>query len=178
MEFLNAYAIVAYVDGPVARFTEDLRAELDPGARHNAHITVLPPRALECSSQEAIELAGRLVDGVRPVQVRAGCVEAFRDTQVIHLDLSDGAPELIALHEKLNTGCFSQQELYDYFPHITLAQNLAAGSIDGLLGDLRQRWQRFGPPPPMQIATLTLVRQRADGTWHDLARISLTSPGG
>ena len=173
MDCINSYAIVAYVAGPVAGFADRLRKELVPGCPHHAHITILPPRPLPCSLSEVTEFARPLVAQFEPFDVRFGAVEQFPDTQVIYLSLASSACEFITLHDVLNTGILEQKELYDYVPHITLGQLLAPGTFEGCLELSRRRWREFGAAKPSRIETVTMVQQRADGSWKDLAELGL-----
>lgn len=173
MESLNSYAIVAYVGGRIARFVDRLRGELSPGCPHHAHITVLPPRPLESPASEAAEFARPLVAQFEPFEVRLGDVMEFRNTQVIYISLTSGVVELSAMHDVLNTGVLEQAEAYNYIPHITLGCELPPGSFDPSLRASRDRWHEFGAPPPVRIETLTLVQQRADRTWINLAEFGL-----
>jgi len=173
MDCINSYAVVAYLAGPIARFVDRLRSELDSGGAHHAHITILSPREMSSSVAEAIEFARQQVAKFEPFQVQVGEVEAFRDTNVIYLAMSGGACELTALHDVLNTGLLEQQEAYDYVPHITLGQQFVAGSLEGLLEESRRRWTDFGPPPPLPVERVTFVQQRADSSWEDVAELGL-----
>ncbi len=173
MDCINSYAIVAYVAGPVARFADRLRSELAPGCPHHAHITILPPRALQCSLSEVTDFARPLAAQIEPFDVRFGVVEQFSGTQVIYLSLLSGVSECVTLHDLLNTGILEQNELYDYVPHITLGQLLAPGTFERSLELARRRWQEFGPPKPFRLETVAIVQQRADGSWKDLADLGL-----
>lgn len=173
MDPLNSYAIVSYVAGPVARFAERLRQEMDPGCPHRAHITILPPRPLLCSPSEAVEFARHLVAQFDPFDVQLAAVEQFPKTQVIYLALTAGSLELTAMHDVLNTGPLGQQEANVYVPHITLGQQLPPGTFEGSLEASQRRWQAFGSPPRLRIDAATFVQQRANGIWYDLAELSL-----
>ena len=173
MDRINSYAIVAYVAGPVARFADRLRKELVPGCPHHAHITILPPRPLQCSLSEATEFARPQVAQFEPFDVLFGNVEQFSDTQVIYISLASGACEFVTLHDVLNTGILEQTELYDYVPHITLGQLLAPGTFEECLELSRRRWRDLGAADPFRIETVTIVQQQGDGSWKNLAELGL-----
>ena len=176
MDLINSYAVVAYVAGPVARFADKLRRELSPGCPHRAHITLLTPRPLGCSTSEAIEFARHQVAPFEPFDVRFGSIEQFQQTQVIYLSLASGARELRAIHDVLNSGLIQQPDLYTYTPHITLGQLLAPESFETSLELARRRWEEFGPPPGLHVETLTFVQQNADGCWRDIEELALGHP--
>ncbi len=173
MDLINSFAIVAYLAGPVAPFVNRLREDLAPGTGQNAHITILPPRPLDCPVSEAVEFARQRLASLEPLEVRLGAVEVFDGTQVIHISVAEGAAELVAWHDLLNGGCFEQTEMFDYAPHVTLAQQLPPESVGRCRELSQRRWQEFAPAPRMRIETLTLVEQRGDGGWEDLAELAL-----
>jgi len=57
MPTLNSYALVAYLQGPLADFVDNLRRVFTPGCTHRAHITLLPPRPLTDGVEEAMDAA-------------------------------------------------------------------------------------------------------------------------
>ena len=173
MDLINSYAIVAYVAGPIARCADRLREDLAPGTGHRAHITILPPRPLYCSVADATEFVRQLVAQFEPFDVRLGDIQVFPTTQVIYLSVASGACELTSMHDVLNTGFFEQEEAHKYLPHITLGQQLAPESFERCVEMSRRRWEEFGVPPSVGIETLTLVQQRVDCSWEDLAELAL-----
>jgi len=173
MDLINSYAIVAYVAGPIARFADRLRGDLVPGTGHHAHITVLPPRPLTCDPAEAAEFARQRLSPFEPFEVSGGDVEVFSSTQVIYLSLTSGKCELTQMHDVLNTEFLHHDEEFKYIPHITLGQKLIDNSFDRCLTMARKRWEEFGAHPPLRIETLTVVQQRIDGNWKDLAELEL-----
>ena len=173
MDFINSYAIVAYVAGPIARFADRLRDDVVLGTGHHSHITVLPPRPVSCALSEATEFAARLIAQFEPFEVGIGEVSVFESTQVVYLSITEGTAELAAMHDVLNTGILEQQEQFDYIPHITLGQQLLPEAFHASLELCRLRWAEFRPAPPLRIDTLTLVQQRTDGCWHDLVELAL-----
>lgn len=173
MDSINSYAIVTYVAGPIARFAERLRREMDPGCPHRAHVTILPPRPLLGSPSQATEFARHLVAQFETFDLELGAVEQFASTQVIYLAVTKGTAELVTMHDVLNTGPLGQREVNSYVPHITLGQQLPPGAFDQALETARRRWEAFGPPPRLRVDAVTFVQQRADGIWTDLAELGL-----
>ena len=173
MDLVNSYAIVVYVAGPIARFADRLREDLVPGTGHHSHVSILPPRPLACTPAEAIEFARHLVNQFEPFEVRMGAIQVFESTQVIYLGILNGALELAAMHDVLNTGALAYEEPYRYTPHVTLGQQLQPERFAELLELARRRWQAFGEPPWLRVESLTFVQQRGDGKWTDLAELSL-----
>ncbi len=169
---MNSYAIVAYLAGPLARFADRLRSDLEPGASGHAHITILPPRPVKCPVEEAIEFARQQVAKFEPFTVEIGGVEAFSETQVVYLSLRRGAAELIAMHGVLNTGVLEQDELHHYVPHLTLGKHLPAEAFRRSLDMARECCRDFAAQP-LRVDTVTFVQERVDQTWVDLAELGL-----
>ncbi len=173
-ELVNQYAVVAYVHGPLADFVNALRGELTPGCPHRAHITVLPPRELHVSERQALDACHAMLEDVTPFALTLAKVSLFPQTHVIKLELSSSdAGRLRSLHDDLNRGPLHQEERFPYTPHITLCMNGVSESTNEMLGRARQRWAEFGGSATIWVDSLTLVRQRADETWADLANIDL-----
>ena len=173
-ELVNQYAVVAYVHGPLADFVNDLRGELTPGCPHRAHVTVLPPRQLNVPEHQALDACHELLDDVLPFPLTLSKVSLFPQTHVIKLELSGGdTSRLRALHDSLNRGPLYQEERFPYTPHITLCMNGVSENTDEMLGRARKRWAEFGGSATIWVDSLTLVRQRADETWTDVAEIEL-----
>ncbi len=171
---VSQYAVVAYVHGPLGQFVNGLRSELTPGCPHRAHVTVLPPRLLQISEHQALNACYELLDGVPPFPLTLSKVSLFPETHVIKLELSNSdAKRLRELHDDLNRGPLHQAERFPYTPHITLCMNGVSGETNELFGRARQRWAEFGGSATIWVDALTLVRQREDETWADLAEIEL-----
>src|SRR5271166_6955059 len=72
------YAAVAYVRSPVGIFVEQLRRELHPAHTHaDAHLTILPPRMLQGTEQQAIDELAEICRTDHPFEVTMGEVESF-----------------------------------------------------------------------------------------------------
>ncbi|MBI1354711.1 MAG: hypothetical protein GC160_10215 [Acidobacteria bacterium] len=176
-ELVNQYAVVAYVHGPLAFFVDSLRGEFTPGCPHSAHVTVLPPRELHGSEQEAYDRCNAVLADREPFPLTLVRVSLFPETHVIKLELSEqDTQRLRDLHESLNQGPLYQNERFPYTPHITLCMNGAPSETNEKLGRARQRWAEFGGSGTFWVDSLTLVRQRKDETWADIAELPLSHP--
>src|ERR1700681_4500116 len=94
---INSYALVSYIPDPMAGFLDRLRQELVPNCFLRAHATVLPPRPITSTPQEAWD---RLrVEGTRfePFHVELTGVEVFPVSDVIHVAIGAGADQLRAM---------------------------------------------------------------------------------
>src|SRR5580658_847108 len=98
------YAAVAYVRSPVGSFVEELRREMHPSHTHaDAHITILPPRALNGSEPQAVDQLRKWCQTLPAFDVTMGDVETFVPvTPTVFLRVARGAYRLRELHDRLN----------------------------------------------------------------------------
>jgi 2'-5' RNA ligase len=165
---INSFALVAYLSDPLAGFLNRLRTDLVPGCHAKAHVTVLPPRPLSASPQEAWSEIEKHLQEVAPFRVELADVEIFPATNVIYLSVSAGNLELRRLHRLLNTGPCAFREPFSYHPHLTLAQELEPGQVAGALETTRQRWREFSDRRGFMVENLTFVQNTIDNRWTDL----------
>lgn len=179
-EGINSFALVSYLPSPLGEFLDRLRMDLVCDCRAKAHVTVLPPRPLLCSGEEAWqELAARLQD-IPPFHVELGDVEVFPVTQVVYLSVIAGGAELKRLHETLNSGRLAFEEPFEYHPHVTLAQDLEvaaelASSVADVTERARARWREFQHRRGFVIDKLTFVQNTLGNLWTDLNEFPLVS---
>jgi len=173
---INSFALVSYLPSPLGEFLDRLRLDLVYDCRAKAHVTVLPPRPLICSSEEGWrELAVRLQE-IPPFRVELGEVEIFPVTQVIYLSVTAGGAELKRLHDSLNAGRLAFEEPFDYHPHVTLAQDLETpGSVDEAIELARARWREFRGRRDFVVDKLTFVQNTLGNRWTDLNAFPLAS---
>jgi 2'-5' RNA ligase len=166
------YAVVAYLEGELARFVEGLRKTLNPEDAARAHLTILPPRPLSGSPDEALASLQSAAAHKTAFEVLPAEVSTFEDTQVIKLSIGQGLSRLLELHAALNTGPFRWKEEHEYVPHITLGLDVAGSEFDQCVAIARRRWE-FAPKTAAKIQTLTLVREERDESWSDVGAAEL-----
>jgi 2'-5' RNA ligase len=169
----NLFALVVYIPDPLARFLDDLRKELTPGCLPRAHVTILPPRRLAASAEEAIDKAHSVVSACAPFEIYAGEIEIFQPTEVIYINVERGDRELRELYRKLNTGVLASPEQYPYEPHVTLAQELKPGQLPALYEVAKKRWAACPFSRHIRAERAFFVQSKADSTWADLAEFQL-----
>lgn len=175
---INSYSLVAYLPEPLAGFVGQLRRELVPDCVARAHITILPPRPLACSPNQALAHISQRLRDFQPFQVEFGEVRFFPETNVVYLSISRGSEELEKLHEALNCGSAESQEAYPYHPHLTLAQQIHAGAMEPAGELVSRRWQAFPHARRFVVDALTFVQNTSDNVWVDLANIPFNVPVG
>jgi 2'-5' RNA ligase len=168
------YAAVAYVRDPVGIFVEELRRELHPAHTHaDAHLTILPPRPLGDSQQQAVELLTEVCQTAAPFQVTLGDVETFVPlTPTVFLRVARGAYRMRELHDKLNRDVLYFNEPWPYMPHLTIAKMDTVEEARKVLNIARQQWRSYTDSREVQVTSLTLVKGSGE-RWVNLAEVPL-----
>jgi 2'-5' RNA ligase len=172
------YALVAYVRNSVGRFVEQLRRDLHP--EHPclpAHVTVLPPRPLQATPEQAQRLIQEVCRGVEPFEVGMGDVETFApSTPTVFIRVDHAAYRLRELHDMLNQGALQFDEPWPYMPHLTIVKLAEAEAAFRAAEISRQRWTRYNGSRHILIDELTFVCEgNGETSWIDLAPIRLGS---
>src|SRR5437764_5228207 len=121
---LNLYALLIYVPAPLRLFLDALRRDLVPSYKPRAHVSVLPPRPLTGEWPAAAEQTRGLIEGWTPFNIELAEIKVFPVTDVIYLEVGEGADELRAMNSAMNTNGLLFNEPFEYHPHITLAQDV------------------------------------------------------
>jgi 2'-5' RNA ligase len=169
------YALVAYVSNPIGEFVESLRREFQPEHAHlPAHLTLLPPRPLRGTEQQAVELIERLCGAVQPFEVTMGDVETFAPvTPTVFIRVAHAAYRMRELHEKLDAGALKFEEPWPYMPHLTVFRFDELERARQGFEAASQRWSKYHGTRRILIDSVTFVRQVAPHHWEDLVPIPL-----
>lgn len=169
------YALVAYVSNPIGEFVESLRREFQPEHAHlPAHLTLLPPRPLSGTEQQAIEIIGRTCGAVQPFEVTMGDVETFAPvTPTVFIRVAHAAYRMRELHEKLNAGALQFCEPWPYMPHLTVFRFDEFERARQGFAAANQRWSQYHGTRRILIDSVTFVRQVSLHHWEDIAPIPL-----
>jgi len=173
------YALVAYVRGPLGRFVESLRAELDPLQAHlAAHITVLPPRELRGSERKALQDLRSAANKFTSFDVQLGEVASFMPaTPTVFIRVENGADTFREMHVVFNAGTSQCEEPWPYVPHFTIAKMRDLASAAPVLQKARERWAAYSGNKVASITELTFVREAQNDRWLDLHMIQLQAGG-
>ncbi len=168
------YATVAYVRSPVGIFVEELRRDMHPAHTHaDAHVTILPPRALAGNEQQALDLLADVCQSTPPFEVTMGDVETFVPlTPTVFLRVARGAYRMRELHDKLNRNGLYFEEPWPYMPHLTIAKMDTSEEAGKVLEIARQRWSAYTGPRTVRIASLNFVMGVGE-RWVNLAKTPL-----
>jgi len=169
------YALVAYVKDPVGEFIESLRRELCPNHPDwPAHITVLPPRLLNGTEEQALQVVDDVCQRVMPFDVEMGNAETFvPTTPTVFIRVAERAYRLRELHDHLNYGPLALDEHWPYMPHLTIAKLGTSEEALHVLDVARRRWAEYKGSRIIQIEELTFVREGSGSDWVDLAPVPL-----
>lgn len=173
---VDAFALVAYLPEPLAGFVDRVRHELAPGCRLRAHITILPPRQLTCGVAVASRELQAVLSQARAFRMQAGQVEVFPVSDVVYLSIGAGRQELEDLHARLNQGRCLASELWNYQPHVTLAQQLTSAEVSRAREVAAQRWREYAGPREFPLDHVTFVQGSPERGWVDLESWELLSP--
>jgi len=171
------YALVAYVKNELGEFVEDLRRELYPVHAHlPTHLTVLPPRPLQGSEEDAVTMLRQMGATVAPFQVALGEVESFLPiTPTVFIRVSYAGYRMRELHDRMNRAPLAYVETLPYMPHVTVAKLDSVERAEEVLRSSKTRWQNYHGSHNIAVERLTFVRGH-EHTWTDLAEIDLSAP--
>ena len=170
---LNVFALVIYVPDPLGRFLDELRRKLVPGCNPHAHVSVLPPRPLAVDWREAGEQVRECAGNWAPFDIVLGRVGIFPVTNVIYLELGEGAPEMFRIHAAMNSQALIFDEPFAYHPHITLAQEIPPGDVAAVHRLALELWAGYTGPRVFRAGRTTFVQNTLSNCWIDLAEYSL-----
>jgi 2'-5' RNA ligase len=171
----SQYALVAYLSGPVAEFVEALRAELYPAHAHlAAHITVLPPRHLQGTEDEAKRALLSLSSDLARFEILLGDVESFTPaTPTVFISVAKGAHRFRDMHVRFNSGALQCDEPWPYIPHLTIVKMDDFEGAARALAISRERWSNYSGEKTVRVQELTFVREGEAERWVDLETINL-----
>jgi 2'-5' RNA ligase len=172
------YALVAYVRNPVGQFVEQLRRDLHPEQPDlPAHLTILPPRQLSGTEEEARCIIEQVCRDIPPFEVAMGDVETFAPiTPTVFIRVAHAAYRMRELHDHLNTGALLYDEPWPYMPHLTIVKHKALDLAEQAADISRRRWAEYQGTRRILVEELTFVREgAAEMSWIDLAPIPLGS---
>ena len=170
---INLYSLVSYLPDPLAGFLDSLRCELVPSCSVHAHVTVLPPRPLPVNGEAAWRHICALAPDFPCFDVELTEVRLFPVSGVLYMEIGKGVEQLREMHAVLNTGILKASEVFEYHPHITLAQDIGTLRVEELMQQARQRWSDFPHPRTFRVKAVTFVQSTAVGSWVDLGSCQL-----
>ena len=172
---LNVFALVIYIPDPLGRFLDDLRRQLVPGCNPHAHVSVLPPRPLAVDWQVAGEQVRACAANWATFDIVLERLRIFPVTNVIYLELGQGAEEMFRIHAAMNSQALEFDEPFEYHPHITLAQEIPPGSVAEVNRLAQELWDGYTGPRSFRVERTAFVQNTLGNCWLDLAEFSLSA---
>lgn len=173
---LNSFSLVAYVPRPLGDFIERIRGEIQPGCTSRSHLTFLPPRPLEIPLEQ---IRSQVENGLRDRSAfRVDLVEVrvFPISYAVHLSLGAGMAEAIQIHQALHHDELCCKEMFEYHPHVTLAQDLDPARAMEAAEVAKRHWQEYSGSRGFLVDQLTLVQNQRDSGWTNLGEFALRVP--
>jgi 2'-5' RNA ligase len=170
---INSFALVSYIPEPLARFLDRLRQELVPNCFLRAHVTILPPRPILSSPEDAWEAIRTVAPEFSPFEIELTSVEVFPVSDVIYIKVAAGSEELRRMHAAMNISGLYFQEAFPYHPHVTLAQDLKPDELDELASVARARWAEFSSSKKLCVEKIVFVQNTRRNQWLDLGECLL-----
>ena len=154
---------------------ENLRRELHPDLPHlAAHLTILPPRALQGTEDSALQLLERICGEAEPFEVNLGGVETFMPaTPTVYIRVDGAASRMHDLHRRLNTDVLKCREEWPYIPHLTIVKMTSEPLAQKAFSIARERWAQYAGSRRILLERLTFVREDEQNHWLDLAPVPL-----
>jgi 2'-5' RNA ligase len=170
---LNVFALVIYIPDPLGKFLDDLRRELVAGCNPHAHVSVLPPRPIAVDWIVANEHVRACASNRQAFDIRLGEINLFPVTNVIYIELAEGASQMFEMHDAMNSGPLEFAEPFQYHPHITVAQEIPPGSVQEIERRARERWAGYTGPRTFRAERTAFVQNTLGNCWIDLAETDL-----
>ncbi len=167
-EPINQYALVTYLPGELGCYLDQLRRDLVSQCNARSHISLLPPRPLDSSPNQAESQIRSLSFLSQPVVVKIGNVCVFPRTSVIYLEIETGQRELEDLHSKFASDALAFEEPFPFHPHITLAQNFEIGTVEELVSQAQAQWDAYSGPREFLLDRIVFVQNSSNNCWIDL----------
>ncbi len=172
---LNVYALVIYVPDPLGHFLDDFRRQLVPDCNPHAHVSVLPPRPLAVDWQVAGDQVRACAANWAPFEIVLDRLRIFPVTNVIYLELSQGATEMCSRHQAMKSQALEFEEPFEYHPHITVAQEIPPSDVVRVTRKAEELWDAYTGPRSFRAEQTTFVQSTLGNCWIDLAEFSLTA---
>lgn len=167
----GSIALVSYIPDPLGTLLHDL-GRLLPGDRNpQPHVTLLPPRPLRAAVETASQEAQRVLQNFPSFEVELTRVRHFAQTNMLYLEVGDGAPSLHGLHNVLNTGTLQHAERFEFLPHLTLGGPIPANSLATAQQLVESIWTSMSRPARFSVTEIVCLWLSPGSAWGDWQRL-------
>jgi 2'-5' RNA ligase len=162
---------------PLRSWLVRLRNSLPVEANSEPHVTILPPRPLMVPLEEAEQKISSILDCCPTFEIEFSGIRAFPETNVLYLDVDQGAVMLRDLHSQLNAAEFYFQECFDFHPHLTIGGPVPPAELEAVSSKAAEAWRTSLCPARFQIEEVSFVSildNEARRAWRRLWTHKLT----
>lgn len=134
-----------------------------------AHVTILPPTAVEPEQRALFEEHLRWVcEGFEPFEIHLRGAGTFRPVSpVVFVQLASGIAQCESLEAAVRNGPVQRETEFNYHPHVTVAHHLPDPALDRAYCEMRTFEARF------TVDELHLYEHFEDGVWRPVAGFEL-----
>ncbi len=134
-----------------------------------AHVTVVPPTDLPgVTVPDVLEHVHRAVTGTPPFSLKLSGTGTFRPrSPVTFIEVVDGGETCDQLQLAVRTGILDRPLRYEYYPHVTVAQNLPESALDEAQQTLA------GWACGFEVGHVTVYVHYEDGVWRPVEDVAL-----
>ncbi len=164
------FALVSYIPDPLGSFLSNLRTAL-PGVEFpEPHITILPPRPLKISVDEASSLVHATLEAFNSFNIELSTVSWFPSTHILYIALGEGDAAVRNLHEALNSKGLGHREEFEFSPHLTLSGFIPTEELARVTNQAERGWNAAPYPRSFSLRDIVFLWSPADtpGKWQRL----------
>jgi 2'-5' RNA ligase len=172
------FALVSYVPEPLQSTLKRLRTLFPQGVYPEPHLTLLPPRRLRVSLDQASTVARSVLSQFESFRVELVQVNTFTETNTIYLSAADSNSQIYDIHQALNSGDLADRERFPFRPHLTLGGPLSDVVLPDIRGQADQLWQSVDGSREFSVdEVVALGADCGDDPpcWHRLWTFNLSS---
>ena len=171
MQEWGSFALVTYIPDPLGSFLTSLRQILPGEDNPQAHITILPPRPLKLPVETASLQAQKTLAKFQPFSVELAEVNAFPESNIIYLEISEGNAKLHDLHAALNSGDLAHEEDFEFEPHLTLSGPIGSRNAAQFQKEATAAWRASETCPSLEVKEIAALWQPSNGSPNDWQRL-------
>ena len=172
--------LVSYIQDPQKTFLDSLRRSIPGRELPPVHITVLPPRALPFSVEDACIRVEAITRETVAFEAELSVVRFFSQTDFLYLDIAEGNNRICELHEKLNAGDLGDREMHEFRPHLTLGGPIPRNRLQDAQQLISNEWRESVCPRRVfieELVCLWLDPTRENKEWMKYRSFSLKTIG-
>jgi 2'-5' RNA ligase len=108
-----------------------------------------------------------------PFDITLGEIRIFPVTNVIYVELAQGAPDMYRIHDAMNSASLAFEEPFAYHPHVTVAQEICDADVADAARRAKEMWDAYPGPRTFRAERTAFVQNTLMNSWIDLAEHDL-----